>query len=115
MSGEAFVLGLSGLPDREKLAETRLLRGRPVECGLLLGVVGTDRVERLFAKLFDETEFLSPLGLRAISAHHREHLYELEIAGVQTSIDYEPAESTSAMFGGNSNWRGRCGSRSTAW
>ena len=102
MSGEAFVLALSGLRDREKLAASGLLRGRPGECGLLLGVVGTDRVERLFAKLFDETEFLSPLGLRAISAHHREH-------------PYEPAESTSAMFGGNSDWRGRCGSRSTTW
>jgi hypothetical protein len=106
--GKAFadLLVREGLHDREKLAEVGLLRGRPGERGLLLGVVGTDRIERLFTKLFDEDEFLSPYGLRAISAYHREHPYELEVEGVRASIDYEPAESTTAMFGGNSNWRG---------
>jgi Mannosylglycerate hydrolase MGH1-like glycoside hydrolase domain len=69
-------------------------------------VVGTDRLERMFEKLFDENEFLSPYGLRAISAHHREYPYELDVEGVRASVDYEPAESTTAMFGGNSNWRG---------
>jgi hypothetical protein len=44
--------------------------------------------------------------LRALSAYHREHPYQLEVEGVTSSIDYEPAESTTAMFGGNSNWRG---------
>ena len=79
---------------------------RPGHRGLLLGVVGIDRLERLFGKLFDEAEFLSPHGLRALSAYHREHPYELEVGGVRARIDYEPAESTTAMFGGNSNWRG---------
>ena len=69
-------------------------------------MVGTDRLERLFGKLFDEAEFLSPYGLRAISAYHREHPYELDVEGERATIDYEPAESTTAMFGGNSNWRG---------
>ena len=78
----------------------------PGSAGLLLGVVGTDRLERLFGKLFDEGEFLSPHGLRAISAYHREHPYELVVESVRASIDYEPAESTTDMFGGNSNWRG---------
>ena len=41
-----------------------------------------------------------------MSAHHREHPYELDVAGMRAGIDYEPAESTTAMFGGNSNWRG---------
>jgi len=104
--GFADFMVREGLHDREKLAEVGLLRGRPGERGLLLGVVGTDRIERLFAKLFDEAEFLSPYGLRAISAYHREHPYELEVEGLRVSIDYEPAESTTAMFGGNSNWRG---------
>ena len=57
-------------------------------------------------KLFDESEFLSPHGLRALSAYHREHPYELDVEGFRASIDYEPAESTTSMFGGNSNWRG---------
>ena len=61
---------------------------------------------RLFEKLFDEDEFLSPYGLRAVSAYHREHPYELDVEGITATIDYEPAESTTAMFGGNSNWRG---------
>jgi hypothetical protein len=48
---------------------------------------------------FDENEFLSPYGLRAISAHHGEHPYELDVEGVRASVDHEPAESTTAMFG----------------
>jgi hypothetical protein len=56
--------------------------------------------------LFDEAEFLSPSGLRSLSAFHREHPYQFTVAGAQSTIDYEPAESTTPMFGGNSNWRG---------
>jgi hypothetical protein len=102
----AKFLEREGLQDRERLADLGLLRGRPGHRGMLLGVVGIDRLERLFSKLFDEGEFLSPHGLRALSAYHREHPYEFEVGGVRAGIDYEPAESTTAMFGGNSNWRG---------
>jgi hypothetical protein len=56
--------------------------------------------------LFDEAEFLSPHGLRALSAWHRDHPYTTEVEGYRASIDYEPAESTTPLFGGNSNWRG---------
>jgi len=73
---------------------------------LLLGVVGIDRLKRLFATMFDEGEFLSPYGLRSLSAYHRDHPYEMDVEGVRATIDYEPAESTTTMFGGNSNWRG---------
>jgi hypothetical protein len=73
---------------------------------LLLGVVGMPRVLRIFEKLFDESEFLSPYGLRAVSRWHLEHPFELEIDGIRATIDYEPAESTTGLFGGNSNWRG---------
>ena len=83
-----------------------MLRGEPGHQRLLLSVVGVDRIERLFARLFDEAEFLSPYGLRALSAYHRDHPYDFSAGGVHASIDYEPAESTTAMFGGNSNWRG---------
>jgi hypothetical protein len=65
-----------------------------------------DQLEKVCAKLFDEEEFLSPYGLRALSAYHRDHPYVLDVEGQQSTIDYEPAESTTAMFGGNSNWRG---------
>jgi len=106
--GKSFpgFLEREGLQDRDKLADVGLLRGAPGDRGLLLGVVGIDRVQRLFSKLFDEGEFLSPHGLRAMSAYHREHPYVLEVEGMRAGIDYEPAESTTAMFGGNSNWRG---------
>ncbi|XVU22977.1 MGH1-like glycoside hydrolase domain-containing protein [Actinoplanes sp. CA-054009] len=94
------------MTDREKLAERGLLRGEPGRQRLLLTLCGPEKLERLFAKLFDESEFLSPHGLRALSAYHRDHPYRLEVGGLSASIDYEPAESTTQMFGGNSNWRG---------
>jgi hypothetical protein len=102
----ADFLGRQGIADRQKLSELGLLRGEHGEQRMLLSLAGVGRIEKLFAKLFDESEFLSPHGLRALSAYHREHPYVLDVEGVHASIDYEPAESTTAMFGGNSNWRG---------
>jgi mannosylglycerate hydrolase MGH1-like protein len=95
--------GVGGI---EKLTETPQLRGEGASRRLLLSVARPNQLERLFAKLFDEAEFLSPHGLRALSAYHRDHPYQFEAAGYRASIDYEPAESTTSMFGGNSNWRG---------
>jgi len=95
-----------GLGEREKLLETGLMRGDQGQQRLLLSIVGVDRLEKLFTKLFDEREFLSPYGLRAVSAYHHDHPYELDVEGFSSTIDYEPAESTTDMFGGNSNWRG---------
>jgi hypothetical protein len=102
----ADFLDRRGLADREKLAAIGLLRGEHGQQRLLLSLAGVGRLEKLFEKLFDENEFLSPYGLRALSAYHREHPYELDVEGFRASIDYEPAESTTSMFGGNSNWRG---------
>ena len=104
-----------GLDDLDKLSGSGLVHGEPGQRHLLLGVVSPDRLERMFRKLFDEREFLAPYGLRAISAYHLEHPYELDVEGIRATIDYEPAESTTSMFGGNSNWRGPFGSRSTSW
>ena len=95
-----------GIGDIEKLTETPQLRGEGASQRLLLSVARPDQLERLFAKLFDESEFLSPHGLRAVSAYHRDHPYQFDAEGYHSSIDYEPAESTTSMFGGNSNWRG---------
>ena len=66
------------MTDRQKLAERGLLRGDAGQQRLLLSLCGPDRLERLFAKLFDESEFLSPHGLRALSAWHREHPYTID-------------------------------------
>jgi hypothetical protein len=102
----ADLLGGEGLTDRSKLRELGLLRGEPGDQRLLLSLAGPARLERLLGWLFNEGEFLSPHGLRALSAWHRDNPYEFDVEGVRSSIDYEPAESTTAMFGGNSNWRG---------
>ena len=95
-----------GLRDTARMTRQGLLRGEAPNRQLLLSVIGIDRLRRIATKLFDESEFLSPYGLRAISAYHRDHPYVLEVEGLRAEIDYEPAESTTGMFGGNSNWRG---------
>jgi len=56
--------------------------------------------------LLDENEFLSSYGVRALSRFHRDHPYELSVNGAVHRVNYEPAESSSGLFGGNSNWRG---------
>jgi hypothetical protein len=68
-----------------------VLRGEPGQQRLLLSLCWPARMERLFAKVFNESEFLSPHGLRARSAYHREHPYQLEVEGITASIDCEPA------------------------
>ena len=95
-----------GLADEGRLRASGLLRGEPGSRRLLLSVVGPGRLERILARLFDPAEFLSSHGLRALSAYHRDHPYQLDVDGSRSQVDYEPAESTTAMFGGNSNWRG---------
>jgi hypothetical protein len=102
----ARFLQKEGVRDMEKLAERPQFRGEGGSQRLLLSVARPAQLERMFAKLFDESEFLSPHGLRAVSAYHRDHPYQFDAEGYQSSIDYEPAESTTSMFGGNSNWRG---------
>jgi hypothetical protein len=102
----AGLLDARGLADPAVLTQAGLLRGAPGHRRLLLSVAGSQRLPRLLSRLFDEAEFLSPHGLRSLSAYHREHPYEIDVEGVQATIDYEPAESTTPLFGGNSNWRG---------
>jgi hypothetical protein len=72
----------------------------------LLTVTPRDRLERLLRYLFDEEEFLSPFGIRSVSKFHEKHPYTYEVNGVVYAVDYEPGEGKTAMFGGNSNWRG---------
>ncbi len=94
------------LGGRSGMVEQGALRGDPGEVRVLLGVTSVERLKRILARLFDPDEFLSPHGFRALSAYHRNHPYELDVEGIRATIDYEPAESTTSMFGGNSNWRG---------
>ena len=73
---------------------------------LLLSVAFRERLERVLKIMLDEDEFLSPHGIRALSKFHKDCPYVLEVDGQEYRVDYEPAESTSGLFGGNSNWRG---------
>src|SRR6266404_3339953 len=72
----------------------------------LLSLVPRDRLRRVLARMLDEEEFLSSYGVRALSAHHRDHPYLFASDGIAEGVAYEPGESTTGLFGGNSNWRG---------
>ena len=73
---------------------------------LSLSVVTPDDLRRVLAKLLDESQMLSTFGIRSLSAHHREEPFRIGAAGQEWAISYEPGESTTGMYGGNSNWRG---------
>ena len=72
----------------------------------LLAVVDEKKLSILLEKMLDETEFLSDYGIRSVSKYHKEHPYTFETQDETYEVAYEPAESPSKMFGGNSNWRG---------
>ncbi|MGB8424356.1 MAG: hypothetical protein WCD88_01110 [Desulfobacterales bacterium] len=72
----------------------------------LLAVVNRDRLVRALKPMLDENEFLSDYGIRSVSKFHRENPYRFHIEGQTHAISYQPAESESGLFGGNSNWRG---------
>ncbi len=73
---------------------------------LLLSLVDERQLRRVLQRMLDEDQFLSPYGLRSLSREHLENPYKLVAAGQNYEIGYEPAESTTPLFGGNSNWRG---------
>jgi hypothetical protein len=72
----------------------------------LLSLANRRQLKRILSRMLDETEFLSPYGIRALSRYHLDHPYEVEVNGHVSRVDYEPAESSTTLFGGNSNWRG---------
>lgn len=76
------------------------------EAHLLLAIPSRDRLERVLRRLLDTEEFLSPFGLRSLSKHHEKQPFVLRQGGETLRVAYEPGESTSSLFGGNSNWRG---------
>ena len=73
---------------------------------MLISLIPKERLIALLQRLLSETEFLSPGGIRALSKYHEENPYSVNIGGNDYSIQYDPGDSTSDFFGGNSNWRG---------
>jgi hypothetical protein len=73
---------------------------------VVLALVNPERLRRILARMLDENEFLSPHGIRSLSRAHAQSPYTFWVHGQAYRVDYEPAESSTGMFGGNSNWRG---------
>jgi hypothetical protein len=72
----------------------------------LLSIVDADKLRQALRYMLDENEFLSPHGIRALSRYHMDNPYVLSVHGTEHRVDYQPAESKTSLFGGNSNWRG---------
>jgi hypothetical protein len=72
----------------------------------LLSIANHDQLRRILEYMLDEREFLSPHGIRALSRFHHENPYVVRVNGIEHRVDYEPGESLTGLFGGNSNWRG---------
>jgi Glycosyl hydrolase family 63 C-terminal domain len=96
-----FIDNHSDLPEHIEMTQ-RSARG----VRRLLSLVGRKQLKRVLTRMLDETEFLSPYGVRALSRYHKDHPYEVHVNGNLNRVDYEPAESSTGLFGGNSNWRG---------
>jgi hypothetical protein len=79
-------------------------RGQRARC--LLSLVTPEQLRRVLRVLLDEQEFLSPYGVRSVSQRYRDHPYSVRRDGLEYTLRYEPGEASSALFGGNSNWRG---------
>jgi hypothetical protein len=89
---------LSNHIETETTAESHVRR--------FLSLVNREQLRQVLEYMLNEDEFLSPHGIRALSRFHKDHPYTLHMDGVEHRVDYEPAESTTGLFGGNSNWRG---------
>ena len=98
------------IKNRPKLASTLLeingAASQDPNSQHLLTVTPRKRLEKILRYMFDEEEFLSPHGIRSVSKYHEKHPYTYTVNGQVYSVDYEPGEGKTGMFGGNSNWRG---------
>lgn len=95
------------LENRPDLAKDVTCSGRNGVCERrLLSIVTPEMLRRILERMLDEAEFLGDHGIRALSKFHKDHPYRLTLDGQTHSIAYEPAESMTGLFGGNSNWRG---------
>jgi hypothetical protein len=105
--GKRFAQFLDGLHvTGNVLREGGFITGKPGSESAQLSVVPPARLGRLLGEMLSEDAFLSPHGLRAVSRRHKDHPFILDLGGLTAEVDYEPGESTSGLFGGNSNWRG---------
>jgi hypothetical protein len=94
----------------ERHPHTAAVLAVPLEVGAggsrILSLVNPDKLRRMLGYMFNESEFLSPYGIRSLSRYHAEHPYVFTAGGQEYRVGYVPGDSDSGMFGGNSNWRG---------
>ena len=95
---------LEARPEVRAFIHDPVLRGKGGRA--MSAVLDEKRLRRVLAQMLDESEFLSPYGIRALSRYHEQHPYVFRAGGQEFRVSYLPAESDSGMFGGNSNWRG---------
>ncbi|WP_315791110.1 MGH1-like glycoside hydrolase domain-containing protein [Fischerella sp. JS2] len=98
---QKFILQHPELTDNVHLPSKLGERGR-----LMLSILNEDKLRRVLSRMLDESEFLSDYGIRSLSRYHLQHPYSFYHAGQEYKVGYVPGDSTSGMFGGNSNWRG---------
>ncbi len=91
---------------KDLIANVACMRTRGEGHRRMLSIVDQDKLRRVLRVMLDENEFLSDYGIRALSRHHADNPYSLNVDGSEHSVRYEPAESSTGLFGGNSNWRG---------
>jgi hypothetical protein len=103
---DGIVKRLGRIPELKDTIHPTGLGHYGVEERGLLALVNPERLRRILTKMLDESEFLSPHGVRALSKFHERHPYVFHVDGREHRVDYLPAESNTGMFGGNSNWRG---------
>ncbi|MGB3788961.1 MAG: glucosidase [Phormidesmis sp.] len=92
--------------NRPELAKNMISHGEKEHKRRMLCVVKPDKLRRILAKMLKPHEFLGPTGIRALSRFHADNPYTFDVDGTIYRVDYEPAESSIGLFGGNSNWRG---------
>jgi hypothetical protein len=90
---------------RQKNNQYQVIEDIDEKEGILLSLVPYKRLKKILSALLDENEFLSPCGIRSLSKIHQKP-YQISIDGKEFGLAYEPGESRSDLFGGNSNWRG---------
>jgi hypothetical protein len=95
---------LQNRPDLTKNVACMRTRGESER--RLLSIVDANQLRRVLRFMLDESEFFSPYGIRALSRHYKDNPYVFPVNGSEYRVSYEPGESSTSLFGGNSNWRG---------
>jgi hypothetical protein len=101
VEAKKFIARHPELTNNIHLASQQGVQGR-----LMLSILNENKLRRILSRMLDESEFLSDYGIRSLSRYHLDHPYYFYHAGQEYKVGYVPGDSTSGMFGGNSNWRG---------